>query len=360
MDMPAYLELVQGIRVERAGALLRANCPFHGERTPSFYLFPDGHAYCFGGCDEASSRVRDIVELIYRLEFPGDPTRRRAFDRARELGAISESASIMSLPRITQLPLPTEEQIETLTLAFNCYREFFQRRVGVPARRWLFETRKLDGPQLGLVLETVGYAPEGGQYHAEVIDRLRERYGDQWVTQATIAGLLNRSGGAYFRNRIMFAVRDKTGRVLYLQGRTLNDERPYKYLNSRGIRKQPYEPIPPSAALYEGTHMDEGALDAAAHGANGFYALALLGSRIPPLATLKGFSPPIINGLDNEPEEAAGGKGRKLLQERCQEAGIPHIDGVAPDGIKDASEWLATVGKHRFSETHRWRIDLAA
>jgi hypothetical protein len=48
------------------------------------------------------------------------------------------------------------------------------------------------------------------------------------------------------------------------------------------------------------------------------------------------------------------------LEERCQEAGIPHIDGVAPQGIKDASEWLATVGAKRFSDTHQWRIALAA
>src|SRR3989338_4757085 len=60
----------QYVKLQRAGASLRARCPFHAERTPSFHVPPDrGTYHCFGcnvGCD-----IFSFVEAIEGLDFKG-------------------------------------------------------------------------------------------------------------------------------------------------------------------------------------------------------------------------------------------------------------------------------------------------
>jgi len=40
------------------------NCPIHGERTPSFYIYPDGSYHCFGKCSKGGQNAIDfLIEL---------------------------------------------------------------------------------------------------------------------------------------------------------------------------------------------------------------------------------------------------------------------------------------------------------
>lgn len=356
MDLVEYL-VKRGMKHEKAGVYYRICCPFHSERTPSFYIYRDNHAYCYGACQ----RSYDFVEVIYLLEFPGDSNRRRAFEKARELGAIPQSTITTTYRTPIVLPDPTPEQIEAMTIAFGVYHEMLLRRVGFRARQWLTETRGVKGPLFDQVMETLGYAPDGAQYHVELTERLRARFRDDWIGHATTTGLLSLRGSQRLRNRLFFAVLNNKRQVVFYQTRTIvDDPNITKYLNVGGIRKVPYEPISADAALYTGTWIVEGPMDAIAHGANGFYAKGLLGSRVPTLSALKALPHPIMLGLDNEDEEAAGPKARRQLIERCIEGGIPYHDGTTPRGVKDPSEFLSKVGPEQFVQYNAKRYLIAA
>ena len=58
------------IQIEKAGKNLKARCPFHNEKTPSFYISPDrGSYYCFG-CG-AKGDIFTFVEQFEGLDFYG-------------------------------------------------------------------------------------------------------------------------------------------------------------------------------------------------------------------------------------------------------------------------------------------------
>src|SRR3989344_8601286 len=60
----------QYVKLDRAGASLRARWPFHAERTPSFHVSPErGTYHCFG-CN-AGGDIFSFVEAIEGLDFKG-------------------------------------------------------------------------------------------------------------------------------------------------------------------------------------------------------------------------------------------------------------------------------------------------
>lgn len=49
--------------LRKSGSRLVGRCPFHEEKTPSFYIFPDNHWYCFGACSEGG----DVITFLMKL-----------------------------------------------------------------------------------------------------------------------------------------------------------------------------------------------------------------------------------------------------------------------------------------------------
>ena len=68
-DKLSIVDVVSGyIKLERSGSSMRARCPFHAERTPSFHVSPDrGTYHCFG-CGVGGD-VFTFVEAIEGLDF---------------------------------------------------------------------------------------------------------------------------------------------------------------------------------------------------------------------------------------------------------------------------------------------------
>ena len=58
------------IKLEKAGSSFKSRCPFHNEKTPSFFISPTRNAYHCFGC-EAGGDIFTFVEQFEGLDFSG-------------------------------------------------------------------------------------------------------------------------------------------------------------------------------------------------------------------------------------------------------------------------------------------------
>jgi DNA primase len=204
------------IPLKKSGARFRALCPFHTEKTPSFYVDADKQLwYCFG-CGIGGD-VFKFLMLYEKQEFP---------EVLRTLAARYG----IQMPERGARPGETSERAKVLAVnrqALAYYREQLQRPAGEKARGYLAAR--------GVARETVerfalGYAPDAW-------DGLKGHLGGRTPEeQAVLAGLLARkedTGRTYdrFRDRVVFPIVTAQGEVVGFGGRVLGDGEP-KYLNS--------------------------------------------------------------------------------------------------------------------------------
>lgn len=205
------------VALTRAGRNLRGLCPFHPEKTPSFYVFPDqGTFHCFG-CGAHG----DAFTFLMRSQQADFGTVLR--DLAQRTG--------VALPD-RRTAAREEARSERLRQVLETAARFYQHalheaREAAAARAYL--------AQRGLERATqerfqLGYAPAAG----EVLWQHLRSHGVE-RPDALAAGLLvQRDDGSVvdrFRQRIIFPIRDGQGRLTGFGGRALGESSP-KYLNS--------------------------------------------------------------------------------------------------------------------------------
>ena len=203
------------VRLARSGRQWKGCCPFHGEKTPSFYVYDD-HYHCFG-CGVHGDAIGFVMQAS-GASFP---------EAVEQLAAEAG----MQVPKTSPEAAEAEKRRLDLAGVLDAAAASFQRRLRLPegkdAREYL--TRR------GLTDETVekyglGWSGEGRG--AVAADLAREG-----VTQDDLvdAGLMRRdddSGRVYdlFFNRVMFPIRDRRGRTISFGGRVTGDGQP-KYVN---------------------------------------------------------------------------------------------------------------------------------
>lgn len=199
------------VPLRRAGAEYQACCPFHDEKTPSFTVSPKKQFYHCFGCGAHGSAVGFLMQYE-GLEF---------------IDAIEEMARSagMEVPKSgNQQPRPDVGLYDMLA---ECAKFYGEQLKGNPAAIEYLQGRGLSG-EVNRDFE-IGYAPAGW-------DGLIKKLGDTPVKleQLKLAGMLSEGkSGQYdkFRDRIMFPIHDRRGRVIAFGGRALSDDGP-KYLNS--------------------------------------------------------------------------------------------------------------------------------
>ncbi|MFM7088236.1 MAG: DNA primase [Candidatus Paceibacterota bacterium] len=211
------------IKTERAGANFKARCPFHNEKTPSFFISPDrGSYYCFG-CG-AKGDIFTFVSEFEGLDFKG------------ALKLLAEKANVpLSLYREKDDVSKSEKDRLFEVMEKAC--GFFEHNLEIQkdAKEYLL-TRGLDSALLKNF--RLGYARDDWRL---LYQYLRDaKFTD---TEIEKAGLLKRKeekdGAARdvtydrFRGRIMFPIMDSSGRVIAFSGRLFPDDgKSAKYLNS--------------------------------------------------------------------------------------------------------------------------------
>ncbi|GBD17996.1 DNA primase [bacterium HR27] len=204
--------------LRKAGKNYKALCPFHQEKTPSFYVFPETQSfYCFG-CGASG----DAITFVMRTEQLGF---REALERLAERAGITLQSSRL---HDDQEDEHRQRLFELNRLAAAWFAHvLWSTAFGEPARAYL-ERRGVDratAERFGL-----GFAPDAP---AALLRYLTQRGAS--ADELVQAGLVvRRDDGSLvdrFRNRVIFPIRDRQGRILGFGGRSLGDVQP-KYLNS--------------------------------------------------------------------------------------------------------------------------------
>jgi DNA primase len=210
-----------GVRVplKKAGREFKACCPFHNEKSPSFWVSPDKQFYHCFGCGAHGTAIGFLMQYE-KMEFfdaVADLAQRAGLEMPREAqkGGDSGSADLHDV-------MARAARFFEQNLADNARAQQYVRARGIDAKT---STRF-----------ALGYAPDSW-------DALRNRFGAQEEERRQILqlGLIierdtrggERTAGFYdrFRDRLMFPIRDSRGRVIGFGGRIIDQGEP-KYLNS--------------------------------------------------------------------------------------------------------------------------------
>lgn len=207
------------VRLDKAGSNLKGKCPFHNERTPSFFVSPDrGTYYCFG-CG-AKGDIFTFVENFEGLDF---------------MGALKVLAERAGVQIVKENPTARSEKDRVL-LALETATIFFERNLGGSVAEKYLAGRGLT-PAIIRQFRIGFVAPEWRTLY----DHLKGKgFTDVEIEKAGLSKRIDKentdAGGRYydtFRGRVMFPLGDSSGRTIGFSGRVLvEDEKSPKYVNS--------------------------------------------------------------------------------------------------------------------------------
>jgi DNA primase len=203
--------------LKKSGRNFKAVCPFHSEKTPSFFVFPERQSWhCFGACGTGG----DMFAFVMRKE---------GVDFREALNILAERAGVAVVQRRLDEGKSEADRLKEINEAAAQYYhdQLFHSAGGQRTREYL-SRRGVSEKTMRQFL--IGYSQDSwDSLRQELLKRGHHE------NELTAAGLLVEKDkeGTYdrFRNRLMFPIRDVAGRVVGFGARALDDTMP-KYLNS--------------------------------------------------------------------------------------------------------------------------------
>jgi DNA primase len=344
------VELIDSrVRLKKAGRNHQACCPFHEEKSPSFTVSQDKQFYHCFGCGAHGNVISFLMEFD-RLEFPEaieELAQYHSIEVPREKGAAPPPSAAQKQQK--------ENDYELMEKVAKYFAQQLKVHPDKDKAVNYLKNRGLSGeivkafdmgfapPEWDSVLKTFGKSP---------------LYQEQLLDLKLITENDNRRRFDFFRDRIMFPIRDKRGRVIGFGGRVLEDGGP-KYLNSPETRifhkghelygfyqaKQAYRNLARVMIV-------EGYMDVVALGQFGIdYAVASLGTATTPehIQMLFRATSEVVCCYD-------GDRAGREAAWRALENALPFLkDGVEmkflflPDG-EDPDTLVRKIGKESFEE----------
>lgn len=323
------------VRLKRTGQNLVGLCPFHGEKTPSFTVFPSTASfYCFG-CGAAG----DVITFIKRIEnldyldavkFLADRAGMKMPDNQ-----VNDAASRMRM-RI----------LEANREAARFYHHYLYSPEGRKGLEYYYSRGYTDKTirHFGL-----GYASEGWD---TLLRFLRQKgFKDEELTAAFLAKRSSR-GSMFdiFHHRVIVPIIDIRGNVIGFGGRILDDSKP-KYINTSDtlVFKKTNNLFGLNFAKSTGKKLIlcEGYMDVIAlHQAGFTNAVAALGTSFTAdhARLLSRYADEVTLIFDSD---AAGQKGAQRAIGLIRETGVDIRVIAVPNG-KDPDEFIRTNGAERF------------
>jgi len=201
------------IKLERAGSNLKGKCPFHNEKTPSFFVSPErGSYYCFG-CG-AKGDIFSFVQAFEGLDF---------------MGALKLLADRAGIQIVSENP-KTKSEKENLFSIMDEASRYYEKLLWNNSEALDYLRRR------GLTDDTIKEFRLGFvslEWRSLYNHLLNLKYKESDIEKV---GLIKKTEKGYydrFRGRIMFPITDSSGRVIAFTGRILVDDgKSAKYLNS--------------------------------------------------------------------------------------------------------------------------------
>lgn len=222
-EVKARLEIVDvisdSVPLRKSGRSFKGLCPFHAEKTPSFFVFPETQTWhCFGACATGGD-VFSFVMKHDNLSFP------------EALRTLAERAGVELRPvrqRDSERDKHLEKLLDINAAATAYYHEKLVRSPQGESARTYAASRGLSDETIGKF--QLGFAPD--QWRSVSNDLLERGYHREDLLEVGLI-IARDDGGFYdrFRGRFMIPIRDVRGRVIGFGGRVLDKAQP-KYLNS--------------------------------------------------------------------------------------------------------------------------------
>jgi len=204
--------------LQKSGRNFKAICPFHTEKTPSFFVFPErGTWHCFGSCGTGG----DIFSFIMKQE---------GIDFGAALRILAERAGVTLVSK--QEERDVDKETERLYLINAAAAQYFHHlllnaKAAEIARRYLSE-RGISKEIIDIF--ELGFSPNSWD---ALCQHLKSR-GYESDTMVSAGLSIAKEGGGFrdlFRNRLMIPIRNEDGKVVGFGARALDNTTP-KYLNS--------------------------------------------------------------------------------------------------------------------------------
>ena len=203
------------------GASFVACCPFHNEKTPSFYVTPSkGIFKCFG-CGKAGSAIGFVMEHEHY-----------SYTEALKYLAQKYHIEVKEREETAEDIMRTQKR-ESLMLVSDFAQKFYASQLlsgeGKSVGFAYYKSRALEDETISRF--GLGWAPSG---RTALVDAARKAgFKDEYLVDAGLA--LRHEDGSLtdkFRERVMFPIHSVAGRVIAFSGRTLKSDNPAKYVNT--------------------------------------------------------------------------------------------------------------------------------
>ena len=211
------------VTLKRRGGSYVACCPFHSEKTPSFYVTPSKGIYKCFGCGKAGSAVGFIMEYEH-LSY------------VEALRYLAKKYGIEIVEEdLTPEVLAARQRNESLMLVSEFAGKFFKEQLNTKEGHSIgyayFRSRGLEDETIEKY--GLGWAPKGHKAFTEAARK--EGYKDEYLFETGLCAQ-REDGSLYdrFSDRVMFPIHSVSGRVIAFGGRTLvTDKSVAKYVNSK-------------------------------------------------------------------------------------------------------------------------------
>lgn len=239
LDSAQIVDVVSDfVSLKRRGANFIACCPFHNEKTPSFYVSPAKGIYKCFGCGKSGTAVGFVMEhenmtYVEALKY-----------LARKYGIeVKEKEE-------TPEEIAARQRSESLLLVLDYTEQFFQKSLDTPEGKSIgyayFRSRGLEDATIRKY--GLGWAPKAG--NALATEALAKGYKEEFLTTTGVC--IKRHDGSLcdkFYDRVIFPIHSVSGRVLGFGGRTLRSD--YKTANiGKYVNSPQSEVYDKSSTLY--------------------------------------------------------------------------------------------------------------
>ncbi len=239
LDTAQVVEVISDfVSLKRRGANYTACCPFHNEKTPSFYVSPSKGIYKCFGCGKSGTAVGFVMEhesltYVEALRY-----------LARKYGIRIEEKEE------TAEEIAARQRSESLYLVMDYTARFFQDSLKTPEGRSIgyayFRQRGLEDETIEKY--GLGWSPKSGRALAD--KALAEGYKEEYLTATGVC--IKRGDGSLadkFYDRVIFPIHSVSGRILAFGGRTLRTD--YKTANiGKYVNSPETEIYDKSSSLY--------------------------------------------------------------------------------------------------------------